>query len=281
MKTIYQADSLAEARMIVDLLECKGFNPEIEGEHLPGAVGALPAIGIVKVRVPESEARKAEELIRALNWNESDADNKSDLGKTPRVFLFFVLGVVLGTSATVWIVKTPYGTQGVDWDDDGNYEEVFTYAGDAFTRIEYDRNDDGRFDAIQRNDHRGIPSEYLVDDDFDGRYEWQTRYRNNQPFHSEADIDGDGFAEMRIRYKDGAPVEHDMLDPVSKKVKVRYYLCSGKTVAANIDRDGDGEFDASVTYDYFGLEEMWPESLFNPDVAQCERLVLLKGTTQE
>jgi tRNA nucleotidyltransferase/poly(A) polymerase len=45
MKTIYQAVNAIEAHMLRDLLAQEGLSPVIQGEHLQGAVGELPAAG--------------------------------------------------------------------------------------------------------------------------------------------------------------------------------------------------------------------------------------------
>jgi hypothetical protein len=63
MRTVYQAASVIEAHMLLDLLKQQGLSAEIHGEHLQGAIGELPAAGLVRLVVDEHDYAAARELI--------------------------------------------------------------------------------------------------------------------------------------------------------------------------------------------------------------------------
>ena len=79
MKTIYQAANAIEAHMLRDLLAQEGLSPVIQGEHLQGAVGELPAAGLVRLEVLEPEQAKAREII--ARW---EADQPSETAPIPQ-----------------------------------------------------------------------------------------------------------------------------------------------------------------------------------------------------
>lgn len=276
MKIVFQAENIAEARMIADMLEREGIQAEIEGEHLAGAAGGVPAMGMVKVLVPENDAKSSEELISSLRWNESAPDERKSSSMAWKSLLFLLSGAVLGAAGTVVALRTPANEYGLDRDRDGNYEERWFYAGNALLRIEYDRNDDGAVDSINGFDRQGFIKETRHDANHDGRFEWHTSYRHGWYETTRGDVDGDGFDEWQAHFENGDLVFEDARDPVTQKTRVRYYSCSDVLVAANVDTDGDGSFDRSVRYASFGLEDGWENSLFDPDRESCETLLTVQ-----
>jgi hypothetical protein len=54
MHTVYRAENLFDAHLVKDALEAAGIPAFIAGEYLTGAVGQLPAMNYIEVRVPES-----------------------------------------------------------------------------------------------------------------------------------------------------------------------------------------------------------------------------------
>ncbi|MFN0315349.1 MAG: DUF2007 domain-containing protein, partial [Burkholderiales bacterium] len=63
MKTAYEAANAVEAHMIQDVLRREEVEAEIHGEFLPGAVGELPAAGLVRVVVADEDYARAREVI--------------------------------------------------------------------------------------------------------------------------------------------------------------------------------------------------------------------------
>src|SRR3954468_13937004 len=63
MKTLYQASNAIEAHMIADLLEQQRISARVDGEYLQGALGELPAAGLVKVMVAEEDYAAARAIV--------------------------------------------------------------------------------------------------------------------------------------------------------------------------------------------------------------------------
>ena len=63
MKTLYEAANAVEAHMLLDLLKQEGMEARIEGEALQGAMGGVPAAGLVRLVVDEDGYAPARALI--------------------------------------------------------------------------------------------------------------------------------------------------------------------------------------------------------------------------
>jgi len=69
MKTVLHALNSLEAHIIQGLLESEGIASNILGEYLQGAIGGLPANGLIRVVVDENDYQHATEVIN--NWREA------------------------------------------------------------------------------------------------------------------------------------------------------------------------------------------------------------------
>lgn len=66
MECIYEARHGFEAQLLRDVLAQEGIEAEVRGEHLQGAVGDLPALGLVQLRVAPEQAAAARAVL--LRW---------------------------------------------------------------------------------------------------------------------------------------------------------------------------------------------------------------------
>ncbi len=66
MKTVQHALNSIEAHIIKGLLESEGIQSSILGEYLQGAMGELPANGLIRVVVCEEDYEQAASVID--NW---------------------------------------------------------------------------------------------------------------------------------------------------------------------------------------------------------------------
>ena len=69
MQTVFEARTGFEAHMVRNLLEQAGISAQVLGEDLVGAVGELPALGIVRVVVAEDDAAQARDVI--ADWDDA------------------------------------------------------------------------------------------------------------------------------------------------------------------------------------------------------------------
>ena len=79
MKQVYQAENVFDAHLVKGVLEQAGIPAHVSGEFLPGALGELPAFGLVAVQVEEKDAERARRVIEEMhNADASDADDDID-----------------------------------------------------------------------------------------------------------------------------------------------------------------------------------------------------------
>ena len=69
MKTVLHALNSIEANLVKGLLESEGIDSQVLGEYLQGAMGELPAHGIIRVVVDDHDYDRANEIID--NWREA------------------------------------------------------------------------------------------------------------------------------------------------------------------------------------------------------------------
>jgi hypothetical protein len=182
MKRIYEAASNVEAHMLVHLLGQSGVEAHIQGEHLQSGAGELPLAGLVAIAVAEEDATKATRIIR--EW-EADAASAPDSAQASHAnstafgpLLAFVAGILAGGGVVWSLYHGPETATTEDRNGDGVVDQRVYFDGQRLDRVELDRNFDGRIDAIERYDSRGLIQRIEQDDDFDGRRETTTTYRD-------------------------------------------------------------------------------------------------------
>jgi hypothetical protein len=71
MQCVFHANHSLEARMVADLLAQQDLEPTVEGEMLEIATGEVPAIGLVRVLVPDRQSERAEAIVRDFEISRS------------------------------------------------------------------------------------------------------------------------------------------------------------------------------------------------------------------
>lgn len=67
VQVAYEPGNLIEAHLVKGLLAQAGIESWVRGEHLVGAIGELPAIGLLAVMVADEDAEQARGVIE--DWN--------------------------------------------------------------------------------------------------------------------------------------------------------------------------------------------------------------------
>ena len=254
MRTVYEAASGVEAHMVLHMLEQAGIDGRIDGEYLAGGVGELPAMGLVRVLVDPADATRAREIIAA--WEQKQpaaADPERGVRQARfRTVIAILVGCVVG-GGLVWIaLRSPQTRAGIDYDNDGRLEETYVYNGVQLSRIEVDRNADGKPDLIYDWNVRGIPDAARSDADFDGVFESSTKYRAGQPELAQADLTGDAMVDYQAHFVDGVIVSGEYTDPATGQVRKRIQFRDEMPTSAQLDTDGDGRLETEHTYDWMG-----------------------------
>lgn len=74
MQAVYEAENSIDAHLARVWLEQAGLSPWVRGEFLGGALGELPAHGVLAVCVPTHEVDAAREALEALRGVRSGED---------------------------------------------------------------------------------------------------------------------------------------------------------------------------------------------------------------
>ena len=67
MQRVYEPQDLMEGELLLGMLASEGIDAYLTGQHLAGAVGELPACGLLGVMVEDAQAHSAQLLIAAYN----------------------------------------------------------------------------------------------------------------------------------------------------------------------------------------------------------------------
>jgi hypothetical protein len=254
-ESVYTCTLPVEAHMICDMLARAGIPSRVDGEFLAGAGGDLPLGNTVRVRVAPERAAEAREVI--AEWEQATRPLQGEAPTPPiRRFqwstpAFFVLGLVIGATLVFAKLRNPETQSGVDYDDDGRQEVFYYYAGNYVSRVDLDRNSDGKVDAETRYDLQGVAKVEELDEDFDGRFEWQYQLQRGLYARGEHDADGDGKPEA-IEYLVHGVLDHvDYLRDTGTGVAKREHYRGGALTFAEYDADGDGVFEKKVEFDRF------------------------------
>lgn len=70
MKSVYQAQNSLDAHLVKGLLQNHGIDAHVFGDFLQGALGELPAFGMVEVHVPPDDEAEARAIIKAFETDE-------------------------------------------------------------------------------------------------------------------------------------------------------------------------------------------------------------------
>ena len=250
MKSVFEASLGIEAHMIKNLLAMNDVESEIFGEHLQGGIGDLQPGGIIRVMVADEDYPTAHKIV--ADWEASQPPiNYEDEGRKTSSYGSALLGFIVGAIIVLVLTQTPITYDGVDYNGDGVLDEQLEYAGGLVREIKIDRNRDGKFDVLWRNDMKGLLKSSSFDNDFDGRFEFKCRFKAGNTVWCRGDYDNDGFAEYREGYNSGVHETASMFDPASKAIKKKQYFVGGVLKRAEVDLDGDGVLETNYTYDVY------------------------------
>jgi hypothetical protein len=254
MKTLYQASNAIEAHMLCDLLKREGIVAHIQGEHLQGAMGELPAAGLVRLVVAEPDYARARELVDRWDAEQPPQvrEQQPRTGKSTSVIVF-LLGLAMGVGGTSAYFRSPVRPDGIDHNRDGLLDEKWTYsASGRLVESEVDRNLDGRVDYVSRTDRQGLTETVESDDDFNGVFETRMGFRLGNVETVEADTDGDGYRDLRSAYTNGILASTEYINPsTGLPLRVEHFRL-GKLLHAEVDTDKDGSLDKRLVFTPLG-----------------------------
>jgi hypothetical protein len=114
MKTDFESANSLEAHMILDLLAQAGIEGQILGEALQGGMGDLPAAGLVRVVVNDTDFVAARIIVE--DWNNTVVESSftppshGSKGISVSHAVVFAIGFAVGVAATKsWFTTPPIG----------------------------------------------------------------------------------------------------------------------------------------------------------------------------
>lgn len=249
MKTLYEAGSAIEAHMLVDLLKQEGIEAQVLGEALQGAVGEIPATGLVRLVVNEADHAAARAVIQRWEATQVEPTPAPPRRSGSGLARGLALGLVIGIGATYAAYRAPARQDGIDYNHDGQLDERWTYSPNGMPlKLETDRNFDGKVDYVATYDARGFIKSAEADDNFDGVFETRQWLQDGNVQMSVADTDGDGYPDMRTNYTHGVVESVEFIDPTSGKVRRVEHYTLGVLKHADVDTDRDGVLDTRLRY---------------------------------
>ncbi|RZV34919.1 MAG: DUF4440 domain-containing protein [Chromatiales bacterium] len=257
MVPVFDAENNIEAHMIVHLLKRSGIDARIMGEHLQGAVGELPAHGNVRVVVDEGDVEEARRIISAWESDQAppvDAPPVSARKGTYSGFVGLLAGAVIASAFWLWAYNSPIESDSADYDGDGVIDEFYHWRGGFATLIEGDRNGDGDIDIRYHFSRRLGIDDSESDDDFNGTFEVQTKFRNAALFKDSIDFNDDGLPERTNHYVDGVLTRSEFVHPSRRYLRKEEHYEHGRLKSARWDADDDGELDTTIEYGIYGEE---------------------------
>ncbi|MBV1883043.1 MAG: DUF2007 domain-containing protein [Pseudomonadales bacterium] len=254
MKLIYEALNTVEAHMILHLLEQAGLSARIDGEYLQGGVGEIQAAGVVRVMVEENDYADAREIINEWDKKQPDQEVQREVVKKNNSFSASIVGFLCGVASMAVYYNTPVTLDGVDYNGDGNLDEKWTYVNGLPSKLEFDRNLDGKTDFIYIYDRKGLLESSSSDDDFNGLFETNSAYHFGNAVWLKSDTTGDGFKDYKIDFEYGVVNTITFLNSVTKKRSKIQRYDSNKLKSGELDTNGDGVLDTLLEYD--SIEEI-------------------------
>jgi hypothetical protein len=253
---VYECTLAVEAYMICDLLARAGISARVDGEFLAGVAGELPLGSTIKVRVDPSRAVEARAVID--EWQREQPPISTAPVAVParsalRSSLWFVAGLLVGAGALYYASRSPATSQSADFNGDGIEDEIYHYEGVTLTRIDLDRDSDGKIDGRWFHDLGGVPKRYEGDENFDGRFEWVSELKDGQFVTTTVDWNGDGERDSVMHFERGVLHHTDVYDEAGQRIVSRQHFVDGAWNDHNeVDADGDGIFERRVELDRYG-----------------------------
>lgn len=273
MRLIYQAQNSVEAHLLLNLFKQAGLKGRIDGEYLQGGIGELQVSGIVRVMIVQEDYQQAKEIVK--QWETHDLSEQSDSDEasneslnsqepitsgnesikelTNHMLNYLVVGLIgmfIGIALSYFYFQSPITENGIDYDGDGIPDEWWIYKNGLFAEGRIDRNLDKKIDYYYYYDHKGLLKSSKSDDDFDGVFESESKFKNNLPVWVKMDRTGDGYKNYKMNFKDGI-LDTIVFHNANKKIVKISYFKNLSLSYSEMDTNLDGQMDTRIEYDEF------------------------------
>ena len=202
----------------------------------------------------DSDEAYAESLINQETTTASKkSSEESSKELTNHMLNYLVVGLIgmfVGMVLSFFYYQSPITENGIDYDGDGVPDEWWVYKNGHFAEGRIDRNLDKEIDNYYYYDHKGLLKNSKSDDNFDGVFESESKYKNNLPVWTKMDTTGDGYKNQHIIFKNGV-LNRVVFSNADKKITKISYYHKLRLSHSESDTDGDGKTDLRIEYDEF------------------------------
>lgn len=229
MRVVKRCGTLEEAHLARAQLAEAGIEADVLDEATATTAPYLLASSGIRLAVADEEADRACDLL--------GVPRGATLAPPKRGGLPAWIALVVGVAAITVVISGMKQTRG-----------------GTNTKMDLDRNGDGKVDARSVFDAKGQNIESFADNNFDGK--WDTRFvmREGVVVTSEQDLDFDGAFDCRSRFKDGVIAEQTVTPGGSGNPLFRYEYKDGVAVASWSDPERDGKWNERIEFDPMGRE---------------------------
>lgn len=255
MQTVYSAANSLEAHMIVGVLQQQGIDAHVQGEHLQSGAGELPLYGLVRVQVNAADMERALQVVQA--WEAEQPAEAAQAARQPaasgpvRRVLIPMLAFAVGAVLT-GLVFNRSSESALDHNGDGIADEHDYYVQGVISRVESDRNHDGKIDEIYFYDSSGRMKRGELDDDFNGYFESKSQFAAGGLVSWTQDFNQNGIIDTRGTVTTPSIEYIDLLDEKTGAVLRKSRLCLGRLSAELVDSNKDGKLDRADIYNPLG-----------------------------
>lgn len=253
MQQLYQPASAVEGHMLAHLLQQQGIEATVLGEHLQGAIGELPAAGLVRLVVAEEDHARAREIIERWEATAVVDPVQRPAPSSSRHVVWGLVGLLVGGALCFAWLRAPARELETDRNKDGIVDERWEYSlARAPLENTLDRNFDSRMDVRFFFDAQGDVTRSETDDDFDGVFESRHQFRFNESVRSEVDTDGDKLIDLVMDYRNGVLATASYLQPLTGQPTRIEHMRLSRLDHVDRDTDLDGTLDARDHYNALG-----------------------------
>lgn len=268
--TLCNARDELDAQLIISVLKDSGIIAYYNDEYRQNIAGlGVPLNELTnQILVPESQLEEAKEILAELQNKPLKPNEDShteippkpiDDNRRPSYATFFVGGVLVGIIiAAIGIVpayravEKYYSTQGTyeyDRNKDGKTDEwIKYYSSGRASEYMSDDNNDGKGDTRYFYNEDGYTTKMEVDADFNGSFNDITYYDNGLAVRGETDINNDGKPDCWRKYQNGMIIETDRDTNFDGKIDKKSFWQGGVIIRKESDDDINGSFETTIYY---------------------------------
>jgi hypothetical protein len=142
--------------------------------------------------------------------------------------------------------------EGFDHNVDGILDEVFLTGDDSvLSAVHIDRNFDGKIDFKMEFFPSGHIKSAEEDTNFDGYFETQSSFVDNQPNALRIDTDANGEFDLIQYFKAGVATKSYIINPDTGLRAAEFLYTLEKISKSFKDTDLDGKYDLECEYNFF------------------------------